>query len=962
MSNKFKCQDCDFTSRSQGNLGVHRVKKHPKSFNGNIDHVSVVCEYPKGKPFYCCLCENVIKSYPNFKRHFHGVHEGVALKASAICTICNRNFKDLKGAGVHAKIEHGITKTKIIAPTSPSPIMTVVNLKECNPLANSPEDTDTQTPTPSSKKTRKRRENRLRKAQKSALTSPDLLGKTTDNTHVNTTTQITPKTTSRVSFTTPINSETASPDSPENDRSTIELSTTPLTQPSFTLDEEDDSFENNISMPPQQTKTNLELVVALIDCTAKDRRPKPTSQPIASNPPPILEDIDDDEDDEPQSITRPLNPMAPAFNNQSVVNTELDFNSSASVYSQTSSCGSDQGPHSPLDDSNLLAHSNSSHNGQTSNEIPVSPDPDQENISQFVASWSSKVISATDFDNFSNVCEELAEAIVVKGKEMSNTVNGRKRSPRPAANRPNRKHPRTNRPRVLNNPIEARRLQTLYRISKKRAARQILKDNNTIYTGTKENAEKYFSETFDTKYVDIDELTNSLRNNVPSANPDPTLLEPMSAKQIKRKLMAMSNSAPGKDKVEYRHLKLADPNCKILEHVFNRCISEKKIPAIWKHSSIILIYKKGNSEDVANFRPIALMSCIYKLFTSLLASRLSSFAIDQKLLSDTQKSARPSEGCHEHTFTLQAVIADCKRNNKNCFMAWLDLRNAFGSISHEAIYTTLQYMGIPEDMIALIKDIYTDASTTIKTSANVETIPINIKAGVKQGCPLSPILFNLTTELLIRQVTLKCDEDKKIPFHIHGQPIFILAFADDLVLVSSSRSGLQDILDEVSSAASILNLEFRPDKCASLALTCRKHEQSRVDNATTFKVQNNIMPALSKEQSYRYLGVPISLIYDAKEMNTITETLISDLDKLRDSQLAPWQKLDAIRTFIQPCLTYALRSCPVTKDSLHAYRKKLVDVLRSICHLPKRSSVHYFFADRACGGLGLQDPFDERNV
>ena len=355
------------------------------------------------------------------------------------------------------------------------------------------------------------------------------------------------------------------------------------------------------------------------------------------------------------------------------------------------------------------------------------------------------------------------------------------------------------------------------------------------------------------------------------------------------------------------------------------------------------------------------MSCIYKLFTSLLASRLSSFAIDQKLLSDTQKSARPSEGCHEHTFTLQAVIADCKRNNKNCFMAWLDLRNAFGSISHEAIYTTLQHMGIPEDMIALVKDIYTDASTTIKTSANVETIPINIKAGVKQGCPLSPILFNLTTELLIRQVTLKCDEDKKIPFHIHGQPIFILAFADDLVLVSSSRSGLQDILDEVSSAASILNLEFRPDKCASLALTCRKHEQSRVDNATTFKVQNNIMPALSKEQSYRYLGVPISLIY-AKEMNTITETLISDLDKLRDSQLAPWQKLDAIRTFIQPCLTYALRSCPVTKDSLHAYRKKLVDVLRSICHLPKRSSVHYFFADRACGGLGIQDPFDERNV
>ena len=59
---------------------------------------------------------------------------------------------------------------------------------------------------------------------------------------------------------------------------------------------------------------------------------------------------------------------------------------------------------------------------------------------------------------------------------------------------------------------------------------------------------------------------------------------------------------------------------------------------------------------------------------------------------------------------------------------------------------------------------------------------------------------------------------------------------------------------------------------------------------------------------------------------------------------------------------YALRACPVTRDSLFSYQKKLVDVLRSICHLPKHSSVHYFFADRACGGLELQDPYDDRHV
>ena len=122
------------------------------------------------------------------------------------------------------------------------------------------------------------------------------------------------------------------------------------------------------------------------------------------------------------------------------------------------------------------------------------------------------------------------------------------------------------------------------------------------------------------------------------------------------------------------------------------------------------------------------------------------------------------------------------------------------------------------------------------------------------------------------------------------------------------------------------------------------------------------MPFLKKEESDRYLGVPISLIYDASELNSITEKPMKDLEKIRDSLLAPWQKLDSIRTFNQPALTYALRACPVTHNSLYEYREKLVEVLRAICHLPKTASVSYFFADKNVGGLGLQDPFNKRHI
>ncbi|CAB4020188.1 Hypothetical predicted protein [Paramuricea clavata] len=226
----------------------------------------------------------------------------------------------------------------------------------------------------------------------------------------------------------------------------------------------------------------------------------------------------------------------------------------------------------------------------------------------------------------------------------------------------------------------------------------------------------YFTDTFSTSTIDVDELISSLSDNISLTGIDHSLMEAMSNKKIKDKLKCMSNSAPGKDKVEYRHLKLVDPNCDILGLIFNKCLEEKKIPLSWKQSTTILIYKKGSSDNIpSNFRPIALMSCIYKLFTSILSSRISKFVIKEELISTEQKSAKPSEGCHEHSFTLKSAVADCKRNQKNCFFAWLDLRNAFGSISHDAIYTTLEHMGFSELLISLIRDIYTDSTTVICT-------------------------------------------------------------------------------------------------------------------------------------------------------------------------------------------------------------------------------------------------------
>ena len=198
--------------------------------------------------------------------------------------------------------------------------------------------------------------------------------------------------------------------------------------------------------------------------------------------------------------------------------------------------------------------------------------------------------------------------------------------------------------------------------------------------------------------------------------------------EIAMKLQSAANTAPGTDRCEYAHLKRVDPGGKILAVLFNRCQHEKDVPAAWKLATTVLIYKKGDDADVNNFRPISLMSVIYKLFMGVMAKRLTRWSIDAGVLSGEQKSARPSEGCYEHTYLLKSLVADARRR-KQLFLAWLDIRNAFGSVPHATIRSVLQHIGVPADLVTLILNAYTGATSVIRTPQG-DTPAIPLRAGV----------------------------------------------------------------------------------------------------------------------------------------------------------------------------------------------------------------------------------------
>jgi hypothetical protein len=101
------------------------------------------------------------------------------------------------------------------------------------------------------------------------------------------------------------------------------------------------------------------------------------------------------------------------------------------------------------------------------------------------------------------------------------------------------------------------------------------------------------------------------------------------------------------------------------------------------------------------------------------------------------------------------------------------------------------------------------------------------------------------------------------------------------------------------------------------------------------------------------------MLRDVQSLESLVDDLSTDLDRIQSSLLAPWQKLDCIRTFIQPCLTFALRAGEPQKQSLTKYKKKLIETVRSICNLPLRATSYIIFASSRVGGLGFQDPLLE---
>ena len=179
----------------------------------------------------------------------------------------------------------------------------------------------------------------------------------------------------------------------------------------------------------------------------------------------------------------------------------------------------------------------------------------------------------------------------------------------------------------------------------------------------------------------------------------------------------------------------------VIEYILeNDTLSKSQYNAI-----ITLLYKKGNREDISNWRPISLLNTDYKIITKLLAERLKLFL--PKLVHSDQKGFIGGRNISDANRLVQDIIEYSDRNQLNSAVIFLDYKKAFDRVEWDWTIRCLQKFNFGQKFQSWIKMIFNHAKASILTNGFRSKYFI-ISCSMRQGCPISPLLYILQAEPL----------------------------------------------------------------------------------------------------------------------------------------------------------------------------------------------------------------------
>ena len=299
-----------------------------------------------------------------------------------------------------------------------------------------------------------------------------------------------------------------------------------------------------------------------------------------------------------------------------------------------------------------------------------------------------------------------------------------------------------------------------------------------------------------------------------------------------------AGKSPGLDNIPAELLKNSGENATKAIHtlccsIWNTC----QWPKDWKQQELVMLHKAGSMKECGNYRTIALISHTSKILLDIILRRLK--AKVEFELADEQAGFRTGRGTGDMLCAIQVVIEKLnaiKKDQQDAYIIFIDYSKAFDNVDHDQLVQTLIKMGFPPHLVALIQSLYIDQNAKIRWNGS-HTNPFNITKGVRQGCILSPNLFSVYTEQVMR------DSDTDIQgIKIGGRKVSNLRYADDTALCAQSHQEASYLINKVNEVGKEKSLKLNVKKTKTFYIG-KDYEPVQIDNEELERVEH-----------FKYLG------------------------------------------------------------------------------------------------------------
>ncbi|KAG2192693.1 hypothetical protein INT47_013195 [Mucor saturninus] len=426
-------------------------------------------------------------------------------------------------------------------------------------------------------------------------------------------------------------------------------------------------------------------------------------------------------------------------------------------------------------------------------------------------------------------------------------------------------------------------------------------------------------------------------------------------------------SSPGIDGLPYEILKLLfyHSGCRdILLQVYNDALHHGKFPSSWLQTCVSLLPKKGDLTDLKNWRPISLINTDAKVFTRILTNRIVN-CVDS-IITPFQSGFLHGRFIADNGLLMKLLMAHARSSDSSAICLLLDQEKAYDRVHPEYLRRVMLHFGFPIGITSCISRLFFSTSLQLNINGHLtESIPQ--LRGLRQGDPLSPVLFNLAFEPFLRRVLhdplftgFSLPPSLSVPASIDHQ-VKLLAYADDVACFLQSPEDLHRLNQHLHTYSAASNARINFHKTESFALSGRNsiyHSvwrtplvQSRIEK---WHDSTALAPIL-------YLGYPI--FHSPNQRNVYQDLLLSKIKSACDihshRSLSFRGRVTIANNLILSKLWYVLRVVSVTKKFLNDVISVISGFVSRRCF--PRISFDTMTLPRSSGGLGLLNPFVQQS-